>query len=157
MLPGTTVFLGKSQFAPVRQMIDGGVRVAIATDYNPGSSVFNSQPLMMNFAMQFGKLTIEEALKGVTRNAALSLSRKNVGIIDENAQADLVAWKLDNINQIPYYNYESAQFITHIIKKGKIFPTVKPKKIAKTNEEEKAANEGKKVDTKNNELKKSLK
>jgi imidazolonepropionase len=42
MLPGTTVFLGKTGFAPVRKLIDSGVRVAIATDYNPGSSVYNS-------------------------------------------------------------------------------------------------------------------
>lgn len=48
--------------------------------------------------MQFGKMTVEEALKGVTINAALSLSLKNVGIIDENAQADLLVWKLDNIS-----------------------------------------------------------
>lgn len=104
MLPGTTVFLGKDKFAPVRFMADNNIRVAIATDYNPGSCMFNSQPLMMSFAMQYGKLTVEEALKGVTRNAALSLNKKNVGIIDELAQADLLIWKLDNINQIPYYN-----------------------------------------------------
>ncbi len=42
MLPGTTIFLAKNKFAPVREMIDKGVRVAIATDYNPGSCVFNS-------------------------------------------------------------------------------------------------------------------
>lgn len=42
MLPGTTVFLGQSKFAPVRKMIDEGVKVAIATDYNPGSSMFMS-------------------------------------------------------------------------------------------------------------------
>jgi len=95
--------------------------VALATDYNPGSSVFNSQALMMNFAMQFGKMTVEEALKGVTREAAFSLNRKNVGIIDEKAQADLIIWKLQDITQIPYHNYESSQFITHIIKKGKVF------------------------------------
>lgn len=66
-------------------MIDKGVRVAIATDHNPGSSVFNSQPLMMNYAMMYGKMTVEEAFKGVTRNAALSLDRPNVGIIDKDA------------------------------------------------------------------------
>jgi imidazolonepropionase len=54
MLPGTTVFLGKKGFAPVRKMIERDVRVAIATDYNPGSCLFNSQPLMMNFAMMHG-------------------------------------------------------------------------------------------------------
>jgi len=42
MLPGTTIFLGKSGFAPARDMLSNGVKVAIATDYNPGSSVFNS-------------------------------------------------------------------------------------------------------------------
>lgn len=122
--------------------------------------MFMSQPLMMSFAMQYGKMTIQEALKAVTRNAALSLSLRNVGIISEGAQADLIAWKLDNINQIPYYNAESNQFITHIIKKGKIFPTVKPKKVSKPAEEKPAEEkpaEEKKEDAKNNELKKSLK
>ena len=82
MLPGTTIFLGKNGFAPARKMIDAGVRVAIATDYNPGSSMFNSQALMMNFAMSYGKMTLQEAFKGVTRNAALSLNKLKLGIID---------------------------------------------------------------------------
>lgn len=97
MLPGTTVFLGKNTFAPVRRMIDNGVRVAVASDYNPGSSVYNCQPMMMNFAMVFGKMTVEESFKAVTRNAALSLDRDNVGIIDEGAQADLLVWNLQDI------------------------------------------------------------
>lgn len=139
MLPGTTVFLGKNGFAPVRKMLDRDIRVAIGTDYNPGSCLFNSQPLMMNFAMMHGKLTLEEAFKGVTRNAALSLGRKNVGIIDEGAFADLIFWKLNGIHQIPYYNTESAQFITHIIKRGKVFsklPKVKAPKQPKKEKEE---------------------
>lgn len=106
--------------------------------------------------MQYGKMNIQEALKAVTRNAALSLNLRNVGIINEDAQADLIAWKLDNISQIPYYNCESNQFISHIIKKGKVFPTLKPKKATKPAEETPVADE-KKVDAKNNELKKSLK
>jgi imidazolonepropionase len=131
MLPGTTIFLGKQSFAPVRDMITKGVRVAIASDYNPGSCVFNSQPLMMNFAMMYGKLTLDEAFMGVTRNAALSLNRKKIGMIEEGAEADLIVWKFDDISQIPYQNTESAQFITHTIKKGKIFdrqPKIKVKK-----------------------------
>lgn len=103
-------------------MVDSKVRVAIATDYNPGSSVYNSQPLMMNFAMSYGKLTLEEAFMGVTRNAALSLKRRRIGLIEEGAQADLIVWNgIHDIAQIPYYNTESAQFITHTIKKGRIF------------------------------------
>ena len=82
VLPGTTVFLGKNTFAPVRKMISEGLRVALATDFNPGSSVYLSQPHIMNFAMVFQKMTLEEAFKGVTRNAALALGRDNIGIID---------------------------------------------------------------------------
>ena len=82
ILPGTTVFLGKKGFAPARKMIDSGVRVAIGSDFNPGSSVFNCQPYMWNLAMVNGQMTVEEGFKGVTRNAAISLDRENVGIID---------------------------------------------------------------------------
>jgi len=53
--------------------------------------------MMMNFAMVFGKMTVEESFKAVTRNAALSLDRDNVGIIDEGAQADLLVWNLQDI------------------------------------------------------------
>ena len=75
MLPGTTVFLGKYSFAPVRKLIEAGCRVALATDCNPGSSNFNSQPMIMNFSMSYGKMTLEEAFKGITRNAAIALGR----------------------------------------------------------------------------------
>jgi len=95
ILPGTTVFLGSRVFAPARQMLDAGVRVAIGTDFNPGSSVFSSQPLMMNFAIANCKLTLEEAFRGVTKTAAESLKRKNLGVIAEGAKADLLVWNLD--------------------------------------------------------------
>ena len=118
MLPGTTVYLGKQGFAPVRKLIDAGVRVALATDYNPGSCVYNSQALMMNFGMVYGKMTVEEAFKAVTRNAALSLNKTKTGVIEEGAFADLILWNLNDITQIPYYNSESSQYITHVFKKG---------------------------------------
>jgi len=97
MLPGTTVYLGKQGFAPVRKLIDAGVRVALATDYNPGSCVYNSQALMMNFGMVYGKMTVEEAFKAVTRNAALSLNKTKTGVIEEGAFADLILWNLNDI------------------------------------------------------------
>lgn len=59
VLPGATLFLGKLIFAPGRDLTKEGVRVAIGTDYNPGSSVFQSQPLMMNLAMTNGNLTLD--------------------------------------------------------------------------------------------------
>jgi imidazolonepropionase-like amidohydrolase len=104
----------------VDALIKEGVRVAIGTDYNAGSSTFNSQPMMMTFAMTYGKMSLEDAFKGVTRNAALSLGRKETGIIEESAKADLLVWNLQELAQIPYYHYNATQFITHRVKKGKL-------------------------------------
>jgi len=122
ILPGTTLFLGKMSFAPARKMIDRGCTVALSTDFNPGSSVFQSQPLMMNFAMNFTKMSLEESFLGVTRNAALALNRKNLGIVEENCDADLIIWDkyFNHINQIPYYNVESSKYINAIIKSGNV-------------------------------------
>ena len=92
ILPGTTVFLGKQSFAPARKMIERGCRVAIASDHNPGSSVFNSQPMMMCFSMAYAKLSLEEAFMAATRNAALALNRPTQGLIEVGAQADLLVW-----------------------------------------------------------------
>jgi imidazolonepropionase len=65
--------------------------------------------MMMNFSMTYGKLTLEEAFMGVTRNAAIALGRHNHGIISEGANADLIVWNgIDNLAQIPYYHYESS-------------------------------------------------
>ena len=122
ILPGTTVFLGKTNFAPARKMIDKGCIVALSTDFNPGSSVFQSQPLMMNLAMNFTKMTVEETFLAVTRNAALALNRTNLGIVEEDCDADLLIWdkNFKDINQIPYYNVESSKYIDAIVKNGKI-------------------------------------
>ena len=122
ILPGTTIFLGKTSFAPARKMIDAGVTVALATDFNPGSSNFQSQPLMMNFAMNFTKMTLEESFLAVTRNAALSLDRRNIGILEENCMADMIIWDnyLNHINQIPYFNVSSSNYIKAIIKSGNV-------------------------------------
>jgi imidazolonepropionase len=129
ILPGTTVFLGKSTFAPARQMIDADVKVAIGTDYNPGSCAFSSQPLMMNFAIANCKMTLEEAFRGVTSTAAESLRRKKFhGMVDEDAPADLLVWRLGSPDQIPYLNTDSAEFIELYIKRGSVFDK---KKIAK--------------------------
>ena len=78
LLPGTTLFLGKNTYAPARKLIDGGVKVALATDNNPGSSMFASLPFMMQLGMTQMKMTLHEVFLAVTINAALSLNRPNV-------------------------------------------------------------------------------
>ena len=71
-LPLTSVFL-REPFAPMRQMVDAGALVAVATDCNPGSSMTTNLPLAMQMAVLGGRLTPQEALRAVTRCAALAL------------------------------------------------------------------------------------
>ncbi len=79
VLPGATIFLGKGHaFAPMRRLLDGGCRLAIATDHNPGSSVHQSMPQMMQLAMANGGITLDEAFLGATYNPAISLGLKDV-------------------------------------------------------------------------------
>ncbi len=71
--------------------------------------------------MVYGKISLEDGFKGVTRNAALAVNRPNVGIIDTDAQADLLVWNgITSIQQIPYYHHDVVDSISHRIKKGKV-------------------------------------
>lgn len=65
-------------YAPMRKMIDSGCRLAIATDHNPGSSVHQSLPQMMQLCMANGGLTLDEAILGVTHNAAKSVGLEGI-------------------------------------------------------------------------------
>ncbi|MEQ9198541.1 MAG: imidazolonepropionase, partial [Rhodospirillales bacterium] len=73
LLPGAYYFLRETKLPPVQALRDAGVPIAIATDCNPGSSPVTSLPLMLNMACTLFRLTPEEALAGVTRNAAKAL------------------------------------------------------------------------------------
>ena len=90
-LPGTTVFLGKTDsFAPVRKMVAAGCRVAVATDFNPGSSVYQSMPAMMQLCMARGGLTLEEAWLAATHHPALSLGLQGrAGLVTSNLRRTL--------------------------------------------------------------------
>lgn len=89
VLPGAAVILRKP-FPNVRAMWDAGVRVAIATDHNPGSSPLFSPWLGMQLAISLGRLSAEEALIAHTENAALALGRADLGRVEVGAVADFV-------------------------------------------------------------------
>ena len=104
LLPGTTFFLGKSNYVNGRKLIDSGIEVALATDFNPGSCTINSLPMIMQLAVLNCGLTIEEAFKGVTWNAAKSLNRHlNNGIIKNEYNADFILWDIESLDEIPYW------------------------------------------------------
>jgi len=119
LLPGTTFFLGKSSYAPARKLLDQGISVALATDYNPGSSHIQSMPFIISLAcLQMG-MTVEEAFISATFNSARTLElQKSRGSLEIGKMADIIIWELEQISEIPYYVANSP--INTVIKNGKI-------------------------------------
>ncbi len=103
LLPGAFYFLQETKLPPVELFRKYGVPVAIATDTNPGSSPVASLLLMMNMACTLFRLTPEEAMAGVTRNAARALGMSGqLGTLETGKQADLVVWEIGSPAELAY-------------------------------------------------------
>lgn len=103
LLPGAFYFLKETKKPPVELLREHGVAMAIATDCNPGSSPSTSLPLMLSMACTFFGLTPDEALAGVTRNAAKALGLgQEIGQIAPGFTADLVAWDINSPAELCY-------------------------------------------------------
>ena len=119
LLPGTTFFLGKNNYAPARKLIDAGITIALATDFNPGSSHIQSMPFIISLACLFLGLTVEEAFTAATYNAAKTLGLHNeIGSVELGKKADLIIWDLDSLIDIPYYI--SNHPIQKVLKNGEV-------------------------------------
>lgn len=109
LLPATTFFLGSNRYAPGRKMWDRGLPVAIATDYNPGSSMTQSMPFAIALACLKLKLSPLEALQAATYHAAKSLGiEQTAGSLEKGKVADFIIWKFDKYQGIPYYLAHSS-------------------------------------------------
>ena len=119
LLPGTTFFLGKTSYAPARQLLDAGLTVALATDFNPGSCHIQSMPFIMTLACMHMGMTVEEAYQSATYHGAKALGLEHeIGSIDVGKKADLVVWNLDSLLDIPYH--VSNHSIQKVIKNGNL-------------------------------------
>jgi len=104
VLPATTFFLGHPHYAPARKLIDAGLPLALASDFNPGSSMTHSLQMTMTIACVNMKLLPEEALSACTVNAAYSLDRHDrIGSLSEGMDVDLVIWDTENFRQVVYH------------------------------------------------------
>ncbi|MCH8928442.1 MAG: imidazolonepropionase [Candidatus Marinimicrobia bacterium] len=104
LLPGTTFFLGSDVYAPARKMIEKGLKPALATDFNPGSSMTESLQIILTIACLKLKLTPLEAFEGVTLNAAKALNRSaSIGSVAAGMNGDIVIWNAQNHKQVPYH------------------------------------------------------
>ena len=119
LLPGTTFFLGHSNYAPYHELKEAGIEVAIATDYNPGSCNIQSMIFIITLATIFMKMDIIDALCSSTYIPSKLLNVDNVcGSIEEGKSADIIVWDICEPIQIPYHFSTSP--LKSIIKSGKI-------------------------------------
>jgi imidazolonepropionase len=104
LLPGCDFHLGWKQYAPARKLIEAGAVVALATDYNPGTSPTVSMPMILSLACTQLKMTPAEAIAAATINAAYGLRReKTLGSLETGKQADLTVFEVEDYREIPYY------------------------------------------------------
>jgi imidazolonepropionase len=102
LLPGAFYFLRETKLPPIKALRDFGVPIALATDCNPGSSPLTSLLLAMNMGCTLFQLTVEEALRGVTVNAAKALNLSDCGAISAGLRADLAIWNVESPAELCY-------------------------------------------------------
>ena len=104
LLPGTMSFLGKMKQAPARALIEAGVPVALATDFNPGTSPTPNFPLVMSFGLSQLKMSAHEVFIAATVNGAAALGEAGqVGQLANGFSADIALWDVEDFREIPYW------------------------------------------------------
>jgi len=104
LLPGCDFHLGLKQYAPARKLIEAGAIVALATDYNPGTSPTMSMPMILSLACTQLRMTPAEAITAATINGAYALRReKQIGSLEVGKFADLAVFEVADYREIPYY------------------------------------------------------
>ena len=104
LVPGANYFLGLEKFPPARKLIDAGVPVALATDYNPGSSPTPSMPFVLSLACTRMKMSPAEAISAATINGAWALRLgERKGSLEAGKDADLAVFEAEDYREIPYW------------------------------------------------------
>jgi imidazolonepropionase len=104
LLPGTMLFLGKSSHAPARALIDAGAAVALATDFNPGTSPTPNLPLILTLGVSQLRLSSSEAIVAATANGAAALGlAAETGQIAPGYSADLALFDIADVRELPYW------------------------------------------------------
>jgi len=118
ILPGCSFYLGVPQ-APARKLIEADLPVAVATDFNPGSAMIESLPLVMSIACIQAKMTPTEVLVAATANAAAAINRHDrLGAIKKGLQADLIVLDAPNFDRWIYEHGRHA--VRAVVKNGEV-------------------------------------
>ena len=104
LLPGSVYALGSRQYPPAREMIEAGLGIVLATDFNPGSSPTPSIPMVLSLACTQMKMTPAEAVSAATINAAYSLRRGDeIGSLEKGKCADFVIHDCEDYRELAYF------------------------------------------------------
>jgi imidazolonepropionase len=104
LLPGTMLFLGRDRQAPARRLIEAGAAIAIASDFNPGTSPTVNFPLMLTLAVSQLRLSAGEALVAATVNGAAALDLAGeTGQLAPGFSADLALFEVSDYRELPYW------------------------------------------------------
>ncbi len=104
LVPGANYFLGLREYPPARKLIDAGVAVALATDYNPGSSPTASMPFVLSLACTQMKMSLAEVVSAARINGAWALRlQERKGSIEPGKDADLAVFDVDDYREIAYW------------------------------------------------------
>ena len=119
LLPGTTFFLGHSNYAPYNKLKESGIEIAIATDYNPGSCNIQSMVFIIALSSIYMNMDILDAICSSTYVPAQVLNISDqYGSIEVGKNADIIIWDINDPIQIPYKF--STNPISSVIKSGNI-------------------------------------
>lgn len=103
LLPGTSFFLRLGRYAPARALVDAGARIALATDFNPGSSMTQNLLLMVAFGCCLLGLRVEEAIRAVTRGGALAIGKDDRGTLAPGARGDVALFDVPDYRHLAYH------------------------------------------------------
>jgi len=119
LLPAVSFFLMHEKKAPARKLLEAGAIVALATDFNPGSSMTESMLFVLQLAVFTIKMSIEEAINAATANSSYALARhEDVGSLEVGKKMDLVLWDVPNYSTLVYHL--GINPIKHVLKNGKL-------------------------------------
>jgi imidazolonepropionase len=115
LLPGTMLFLGKTKHAPARRFVDAGIPVALATDFNPGTSPTPNLPLMLSLGVSQLRLGAAEAVVAATVNGAAALALSgDIGQIAPGYSADLALFDIHDVRELPYWYGDNRCVATYV-------------------------------------------
>ncbi len=123
LLPGTAFFLRKPDYAPARKMIESGMPVAIATDFNPGSSMTQNMQLILTLSALYMGMTPEEVITASTLHSARAIGMaETVGSLTVGKKADITLMDIPGYNYLPYHY--GVNHVRKVIRHGTVVSTL---------------------------------